>query len=170
MQTESVKFYSLRYSDLRTYVAAAAFIAGNIVFPQLLHMVPDGGVIWLPIYFFTLVGAYKYGWRVGVLTAILSPLANSLFFGMPAAEALPAIMVKSLLLAVAAGIAAQKFRKASLLLLAAVILFYQCLGTLAEWIMEGSLYDALQDFRMGVPGMLLQLAGGYVFINLVVRK
>ena len=170
MQTESVNFYSFTYSDLRTYIVAAAFIAGNIVFPQLFHLVPDGGTVWLPIYFFTLVGAYKYGWRVGLLTAVLSPLANSFLFGMPAPASLPAIMVKSVLLATAAGIAAYKFRKASLLLLAAVILSYQCLGTLAEWVMTGSLYDALQDFRIGIPGMLLQLAGGYVFINRIIRK
>ena len=40
MQTKSVNFYSLRYSDVRTYLFAAAFIAGNMVLPQLLHLVP----------------------------------------------------------------------------------------------------------------------------------
>ena len=170
MQTKSVNFYSLRYSDVRTYLFAAAFIAGNMVLPQLFHLVPNGGIIWLPIYFFTLVGAYKYGWRVGLLTAVLSPLANSLLFGMAAMGSLPAILIKSVLLATAAGIAAGRFRKASLPLLAAVILFYQCFGTLAEWALCGSLYDALQDFRMGIPGMLLQFVGGYFFINLLIRK
>lgn len=170
MQTKSVNFYSYGYSDIRTYLTAAAFISGNVIFPQLLHLVPNGGIIWLPIYFFTLVGAYKYGWRVGLLTAVLSPLINSALFGMPAVGSLPAIMIKSVLLAAAAGFAADRFKKASLLLLTAVILFYQCVGTLAEWAMDGSLYSALQDFRTGVPGMLFQLAGGYFFINLVIRK
>ena len=90
MQTTSVKLYSLEYSEAKTYLAAALFLAGNIVLPQLFHTIRLGGPTWLPIYFFTLVGAYKYGWRVGLLTAVLSPLVNSALFGMPAAAALPA--------------------------------------------------------------------------------
>ena len=63
---------------MRTYLFAFLFIAGNIVLPQLCHMIPQGGLILLPIYFFTLVAAYKFGLRVGLLTALLSPLVNSL--------------------------------------------------------------------------------------------
>ena len=65
----------------------------------------------LPIYFFTLVGAYKYGWRTGLLTALASPLVNAALFGMPAVTALPAILVKSALLAGAAGYAARRFNR-----------------------------------------------------------
>lgn len=82
MQTTSVKLYSLNYRQAVTYGAALLFVAGNIAMPQLCHLVPQGGLILLPIYFFTLIGAYKYGWRVGLLTAVLSPLANNLLFGM----------------------------------------------------------------------------------------
>lgn len=109
METTAVKLYSLDYRDAKTYLAAALFIAGNILLPQICHSVPQGGLRWLPIYFFTLVGAYKYGWRVGLLTAVLSPLVNSALFGMPAAAALPAILLKSVLLAAAAGFAARRF-------------------------------------------------------------
>ena len=97
METTAVKLYSLDYRDAKTYLAAALFVAGNIVLPQICHLVPQGGLRWLPIYFFTLVGAYKYGWRVGLLTAVLSPLVNSALFGMPAAAAWPAILLKSVL-------------------------------------------------------------------------
>lgn len=106
MQTTSVKLHSLRYADARTYLAAALFVAGNLALPQLCHAVHMGGPTWLPIYFFTLVGAYKYGWRVGLLTALASPLLNSVLFGMPLPAMLPAIVLKSLLLAGAAGFAA----------------------------------------------------------------
>lgn len=86
-----VRLHSLTYGETKTYLFAALFIAGNILLPQLCHLAPLGGVRWLPIYFFTLVGACKYGWRVGLLTALLSPLINSALFGMPAAAALPPI-------------------------------------------------------------------------------
>ena len=88
MQVASIKLYSLNYNDSKTYIAAALFIVGNILLPQLCHLVPQGGMVMLPIYFFTLVGAYKYGWKVGLLTALLSPLCNHLLFGMPAAAML----------------------------------------------------------------------------------
>lgn len=169
MQT-TVKLYAPTYGETKTYLAAALFAAGNIALPQLFHTVHLGGPTWLPIYFFTLVAAYKYGWRTGLLTALVSPAANTLLFGMPAAAALPAILLKSVLLAGAAGYAAARFRRASLALLAAVVLFYQAVGTLGEWALAGSLHAAAQDFRIGLPGMLLQIFGGWAFINLVIRK
>ena len=95
METTAVKLYSTGYREAKTYLAAALFVAGNIVLPQICHLVPQGGLRWLPIYFFTLVGAYKYGWRVGLLTAVLSPAVNSALFGMPAAAMLPVILLKS---------------------------------------------------------------------------
>jgi hypothetical protein len=63
MQTTTAKLYSLHCGQAKTYLAAALFVAGNIALPQLCHTVHLGGPTWLPIYFFTLVGAYKYGWR-----------------------------------------------------------------------------------------------------------
>lgn len=155
----------MEYKSVRTYGIAALFIAGNIALPQLCHLLPAGGPTLLPIYFFTLVAAYKYGWKVGLLTAIASPLANSLLFSMPAPAVLPAVLTKSLLLAAAAGFTALRFRSLSLLLLLAVVLFYQVFGSAAEWIFSGSLTAALQDFRIGMPGMLLQIFGGYLFIK-----
>ena len=166
----TVRLYAPGYTEKRTYWLAVLFAVGNIVLPQLFHLVPQGGVTWLPIYFFTLVGAYKYGWKVGLLTALVSPLVNSALFGMPAVAVLPAVLLKSVLLAVAAGYAATRFRKASLVLLVGVVLFYQIVGTLGEWMLEGSFYVALQDFRIGLPGMLMQVLGGWLFINHIIRK
>lgn len=170
MQTTPVKLYTLAYTDIKTYLAASLFILGNIALPQLCHLIPHGGAIFLPIYFFTLVGAYKYGCKVGLLTAVLSPVVNSLAFGMPAPAVLPAILLKSVLLAIAAGFAANKYKKVSLLLLVCVVLFYQVLGTLCEWAMLGNFYLAVQDFRISIPGMLLQVFGGYAFIKYIIRK
>ena len=86
--TTAVNLYSYDFAQKKTYLFAALFILGNIVVPQLCHLIPGGGLMFLPIYFFTLIGAYKYGWKVGLLTAVLSPLVNSALFGMPAAPAL----------------------------------------------------------------------------------
>lgn len=169
MSVASTKLYALSYGEARTYLTAALFVAGNVVFPRICHAVHLGGPTWLPIYFFTLVAAYKYGWRAGLLTAVASPLVNAALFGMPAAALLPAILLKSTLLAAAAGCAAARFRRASLPLLLAVVATYQTLGTLGEWALTGDVHAALQDFRLGLPGMALQVFGGWLFINRLLR-
>lgn len=169
MQT-SVKLYSLGYSEMRAYLLAALFVVGNVVLPQLCHLIPQGGLILLPIYFFTLIAAYKYGWKVGLLTALLSPVINHLLFGMPPAAMLPSILVKSSLLAVIAGYVAHRTGRVSLLLLLGVVLAYQVLGCGIEAVVHGSLYAGLQDFRLGIPGMLLQVVGGYLVIKYLLKS
>ena len=170
METTTVKLYSLDYSNVKTYWAASLFIIGNILFPQLFHLIPQGGITWLPIYFFTLIGAYKYGWKVGLLTAVLSPAINSLLFSMPAPATLSAILLKSVLLAIAAGWTAQHFRRISVIMVIGVVFSYQVAGTLGDWIYIGNFYNAIQDFRIGIPGMCLQVFGGYLFIKYLICK
>lgn len=170
MQTTTLKLYSLGYTQAKTYLVATLFAVGNILLPQLAHLVPQGGFIFLPIYFFTLVTAYKYGWKAGLLTAIFSPVVNHLLFGMPPLAVLPAILTKSVFLAFAAGFAAHYFKHISISILCLVVLAYQTLGTLVEWALIGDFFIAIQDFRIGIPGMLLQIFGGYFIINYLIRK
>lgn len=170
MNNNTVRLYAYDCRESKTWLFAALFIAGNILLPQLCHFIPQGGPRLLPIYFFTLVGAYKYGWRVGLLTAVASPLINSACFGMPAPAMLPVILLKSVILALAASFVAQCFRRVTLPLLAAVVAAYQLLGGLGEWAIMGSFAAALQDWTMGLGGMLLQVAGGYLLINYLLRK
>lgn len=169
MQT-NVRLYSLTYSESRTFLFAALFVIGNMALPQLCHLVPNGGLTLLPIYFFTLIGAYKYGWRVGLLTAILSPIVNHLLFGMPPSAAMPGLLVKSSLLAVIAAYAARRFSNVSVGILLGVVLVYQLVGSLAESALIGSLAKGFQDFRIGIPGMLLQVLGGWAFIKFLLKK
>lgn len=87
---------------------------------------------------------------------------------MPAPAVLPAILMKSLLLAAGVGYVAHRSKHVSILLLLAVVAFYQLAGTLGEWALSGSLHTALQDFRIGLPGMALQVFGGYFFIKYLI--
>lgn len=165
----SVKIYSLRYAELRTYLFITLFVAGNLVLPQICHILPVGGPTLLPIYFFTLIAAYKYGLQVGLATAVLSPVINYLLFGMPGLPVLPIILIKSGLLAGAAVLAAKYMKSLSILSLLLVVLAYQLIGTAIEWMMVKNFFIAVQDFRIGVPGMLIQIIGGY-FISKAIAK
>ena len=166
----AIRLYSLGWREVRTYMFALLFIIGSIVLPQLCHLFPKGGLILLPIYFFPLVAAYKFGFRVGLLTAVLSPLINSALFGMPPAAALPIIMIKGVLLAGAAAWMANKSKGASLLALIGVVLGYQLVGGLIEWAMTGEIAKALQDWKLGWPGMLLQAVGGWLVLNHMLKR
>lgn len=162
---KEIRIYDYKLNELKTYLFVILFVAGNIVLPQLCHLIPNGGKILLPIYFFTLFASYKYGLKVGLMTAVLSPLINSLAFGMPALALLPAIMIKSIVLAFTASFVANKTNRVSIINLLIVVLTYQCVGALSEWAMTSSFYVAIQDFRLGVPGMTLQILLSYLLLR-----
>ena len=160
---------NLSVVNFKTYLFSALFVIGNLVLPQICHFIPDGGKILLPIYFFTLIASYKFGLKVGLLTALFSPLMNSLFFGMPMVAMLPIILIKSTLLAVAASWLAQKSRSVSLGLIAVTILAYQLVGGLAEWAITADFNAAIQDFRLGFPGILIQWIAGWGILRLMAK-
>lgn len=85
-------------------------------------------------------------------------------------RALPVILCKSTLLALAAGYAASRFGRVSMPLLALVVIFYQSLGSLFEWAWTGSAAAALQDVRIGAWGMALQVVAGWAVIRYLLRK
>ena len=165
----SAKLYSLNYSNVRTYLFALLFVAGNIALPQICHLVPYGRPTLFPIYFFTLIAAYKYGFRVGLLTAILSPVINHLLFAMPSEAALPIILIKSALLAGTSALAARTLKSVSLWAILGVVLSYQIIGTAFEWAFIGNFHAAVQDFRIGIPGMLIQWFGGYALLKAIAK-
>lgn len=165
----SAKLYSLPLNDIRTYLFTSLFVIGNIALPQLCHLFPYGGPTLLPIYFFTLIGAYKFGFRVGILTAILSPIINYGLFGMPTLAILPPILIKSTLLAIAASFTAHLLKRLSFAALLGVVLSYQIVGTAFEWAICGNFFQAIQDFQMGIPGILIQWFGGYALLRAIAK-
>jgi hypothetical protein len=164
----TVRLHSPGYSEARTYLFALLFVGGNVALPQLCHLVPGGGLTWLPIYFFTLLAGYKFGWQVGLLTAVLSPLANSLLFAMPAMGALPLITVKSGALAVAAACAARWSGRIAWLPVVLAVVAGQAAGLLVDGAWRG-FPVAVEAARVAVPGILLQVFGGYALLKLSAR-
>ncbi len=141
--------------DAKAYLMASLFVAAGIALPQLCHLMPQGGFIFLPIYFFTLIAAYRYGPAVGLLTAVLTPVANSALFGMPAAAMLPVIMAKGSILALAASLVAHRAGKVALWAVALAVVVSQALG----------LVFGIQDIMLGWPGVLLQIFGGWAVLK-----
>jgi hypothetical protein len=160
-------FYAVRpqWSDLRTYLFIWLFIAGNLVLPQLCHLIPSGGQMFLPIYFFTLIASYKFGIRVGLVTAILSPVLNAVLFGMPPLAVLPAILIKSVFLSLIAAYISTTFKKLSVFHLLFVVIAYQIYGSVIEWLLTESFAAATADLSKGIPGMLIQVFAGWFLLK-----
>jgi hypothetical protein len=156
---------NLKWSDTRTYLFVFLFAVGNLLLPQLCHLIPSGGLIFLPVYFFTLIASYKFGLKVGLITAIFSPVLNSVLTGMPPMAVLPIILMKSCLLAVAAAYVGSAFKKVSIFYIMLVVLAYQIAGSAIEWAMTQSFVKASQDLTIGIPGMLIQLFGGWYLLK-----
>ena len=166
----NVKLYALNYDEAKTYLWATVFVACNLVLPQVFHLIPQGGVIFSPLSLVILAGAYKFGWKAGLLAALASPLVNHLLTGMPATEVLPVMTMKLAVLALVAGLTAQHFKTVTLPLLLGVILVTKAIEALGELILTGGIAATIADFTIGWPGMLLQLIGGYLIIKYLLKR
>ena len=65
----NVRLYALNYDEAKTYLWAMVFVACNLILPQVFHLIPQGGIIFSPLSLVILAGAYKFGWKTGLLAA-----------------------------------------------------------------------------------------------------
>ena len=161
----TVRLYTLNYDEAKTYMWAAIFVACNLVLPQVFHLIPQGGIIFSPLSLVLLFGAYKFGWKTGLLAALLSPTVNHLITGMPMMDVLPVMTVKLAVLALVAGLAAQHFKTVSLPLLLGVVLVSKAIEALGELALTGGIAATIADFTIGWPGLILQIVGAWLILK-----
>lgn len=154
-------------AEYKTYILSLGLIAGSILFPYMLHHFYLAGEIFLPIYFFVLIGAYKFGWKVGAITGIFSPLISFALIGMPMPAILPSAIIKGVLLALATGFFTRKHGKLSLLNLSLIVLSYQAAGFLTVYLLTHNLALSTADVVLGYPGLLLEIIGGYILLKFI---
>lgn len=155
----------LMLKDYSTYLWVLALVAGNVLFPQLCHMMPLGGKALLPIMLFTMVAAVRFGLSCALLTAVVSPLISSLLFGMPTGVMLVAVLVKSLVIALVFGFWRERkgtFSILNLLLLAVAVQAF-C------FVVEGALMFGFDvswaDLLISYPGVILQIAVSTIVVR-----
>ena len=156
---------SLTLGNPAIYLWTTLFVAGNVFFPQLCHLVPAGGKALLPIMLFTLIAAVRFGIYAGLLTAVLSPLASVLIFGTPEGAILSAVLVKSLVIALVFGLwrsSGRTFNYGNMLLL---ILGVQLFCFVIEGAFMFGFAVAWSDLLLSWPGILLQLLGGVLVVK-----
>lgn len=166
------QFVCLDFSlaEYKTYLLSLLFVISGVATPYVLHHFNLAGQIFLPIYFFILIGAYKFGWRVGIITAISTPLLSFVLSGMPTMSILPFVITKGCLLALIAGFTASKLGKLSILSILSVVFGYQLLGFVIVCLFTHNINLALMDLRTGYPGLLLQAIGGYALLTFIKKN
>lgn len=163
----NVRLYALNYDEVKTYMWAVIFVVCNLVLPQLFHLIPQGGIIFSPLSLVILAGAYKFGWKTGLLAALLSPTVNHLITGMPAMEVLPVMTMKLAVLALVAGLTALRFKIVSLPLLVGVVLVTKTIECISEFVLTGGIAATIADFTIGWPGLLLQIIGTWLILKYI---
>lgn len=116
--------------------------------------------MFLPIYFFTLIAAQRYGYQVALLTAVMTPIVGNLCFGAPASAMIPDMLFKGSCLAITGYFFAQKIENKLLASVLAVLCSWTFVG-LVELPFAGFAY-AFQDFVTGIPGMAMMIVGSWL--------
>lgn len=150
---------TLRLTNYATYMWALAFTLGNVLLPELCHSFNLGGKAFLPIMFFTLIAAARFGVNCGMLTAVLSPLISMLLFGMPSGIMLAAVVLKSVIIALAAGLMLHKAIPFTFVNILLLVIGYQLFG----FVVEGALFFGFEtswnDLLISYPGAAIQVVG-----------
>lgn len=165
MQTVPVGLLSqsklLSFTQARFYLASTCLIAGNLLLPMVLHQFGNAGQIFLPLYFFSLLGGLLYGWKVGLTVGLLSPLLSFLFTHMPPMPILNFVILKSVVLGAGAGKLSRIFRDKSLYFSSFLALaLMQISGITAIFWITNNWRMATADLVLGYPGIMMMLVVG----------
>lgn len=162
----------LNYTEIRTYIFASAFILLNVAVPWVFHQFHLAGPTFLPMHIFVLVAGLLFGWRLGLMVGLLTPLTSYAISGMPGLQVLPQIAVELSTYGLIAGILRERFNlRVIWALLGAMIAgrLALLLGVLVIYLIAGKVYSPLgleanpffafwSAIKQGGPGIVIQLA------------
>lgn len=160
----------LPFNQLKTYGLAAVFILANVLLPQAFHAVPSGGKVFLPLFFFTLIAAARFGWKAGLLTAVFSPIISSALFGMPPLPSLPLLLIKGICLCAAVGLIFKFAPAFSWSMLFLAIGGAQLVGWCVDALFFSDPLSAWTTISMSWPGLFMQWLLGGLLLRFLFRS
>lgn len=163
---------TLKYTNIRSYIFAGAFVSLSVAVPWIFHQFHLAGPTFLPMHIFVLTAGLLFGWRVGLLVGLFAPLANYAIAGMPMLQILPQITIELSVYGMVAGVLRERFNLRSIWsLLGAMIAgrLALLLGVLMIYFIAGQVYSPLgpetspflavwSAIKQGGPGIVIQLA------------
>lgn len=163
---------TLKYTNIRSYIFAGAFVSLSVAVPWIFHQFHLAGPTFLPMHIFVLTAGLLFGWRVGLLVGLFAPLANYAIAGMPMLQILPQITIELSVYGMVAGVLRERFNLRSIWsLLGAMIAgrLALLLGVLMIYFIAGQVYSPLgpetspflavwSAIKQGGPGIVIQMA------------
>jgi hypothetical protein len=154
---------------LRLSAFVAIFSLGNVAGPLLVHAIPNGGLIFLPIFFFTAVATCRFGLATGMLIAVASPLLNHALTGMPPEALMGSIAVKGVVLALVLALFWHRSPRPSPLALLSAAAIMQVVGVAIDCLAGAELEKSIGQALVGLPGLALIGIGGFLALRLLIR-
>lgn len=139
-----------------TYLRASAFVILSVLTPVVMHQFSVSGIAFLPILFFTFFAAIRYGWAVGLLSAIASPLVSNMLTGMPPGIILYVVLAQCVVISLLTGVFVRSSFKISFFQILTVIIAYQATALVIESSFIG-FSSAWSGLITTIPGMIIQL-------------
>lgn len=158
-QTNILEKSIIKVSVLKQVLFIVVFTTLSVALPWFCHQFNLAGSIFLPMHFFVLMAGLLFGWRVGLVTGLLTPLISFATSGMPPVAILPTIILEVMAYGFFAGYLRERKIDLWLALILALV-FGKAVLFFSAWILMpvnpvNYLYSAV---KTGLPGILLQLA------------
>jgi len=162
---------TLKWSDVRTYIFICCFVTLGVLVPWILHHFYLAGPTFLPMPYLILMAGLLFGWRVGLITGLFTPLASYTISGMPVVSVLPQIVVELSTYGLIAGLLRDKLNLRVLWSLLGAMVVGRLALLMAGWItfiVSGQSYSPVSVetgplqalwavIKQGWPGILIQL-------------
>ena len=146
---------ALKLTKTKEAVFAAVFTTLAVYAPILVHHFGGAaaGRIFLPMPFFVLAAGLLFGWRVGLMTGLVSPIVSFLISGMPMANILPFITIQLCAYGLAAGMLKERFNEWISLaggLMAGILASGIAVSLFSKMSAAGYVLSALKDGWIGI--------------------
>lgn len=166
-------------NNTRNIVLTALFIAAGVLLPLIVHFIPDGGKVLLPMHIPVILCGLCLGASYGAICGTLTPLLSSLLIGMPVATLLPAMMCELALYGFICGLLSDKINaRLYLIRIYSAMIPAMIVGRLAAGIINtyvigtGTATLAVYlstSILKGAPGIVLQLVLIPILVGILTR-
>lgn len=150
----------IKTSNLNLALFTVIFIALDVLLPFIFHQFGISGQIFLPMHFLILIAALLFGWRIGLMVGLFTPIISYFISGMPLLPILPLVTIEVASYGLFAGFLREKFKLNLILSLILSMISGRLLLGLAVVIlgMPDPIDHVLNVVKTGLPGTLIQLA------------
>jgi len=164
VRTETTGYLNetLTFRDMRFYLFLTLFVTLSVAVPWFCHMIhPLAGPLFLPLFFFILLAGDLFGWRMGLLVGMATPLISFVVSGMPPSVMMPRILTEAAVMGVTVGCLSERMPSWRYVAVPVAIMAGHLGAAMVVSLMAGAIahgFTALwRAACIGWPGLLIQV-------------